>query len=146
MSAVHRYCSSAAGSSSGCHNMMRTWMLRMHHNNNNQHRSIVTISTTCRRFLSGPQQHRVLQLLPVRPTMVRPMSMLSSSFLSSTRPSMWNDHSNNNECYYRRCFTTLPPHEIVGLPSLSPVRGIYLYIYIYKYISVSHYQYLLLSW
>jgi hypothetical protein len=41
---------------------------------------------------------------------------------STTTIHTWPAHCKKNNNLLFRCFSSLPPHEIVGLPSLSPVR------------------------
>jgi hypothetical protein len=134
---VHRYgsilkwCSNRRSNSAGQCHATATAMLSCH----NHHRSMVTVSAAGRRLLSC-QPQRV-----IHPTVFRSMpqppppraistvwySTTTTTTTTRTYPSIWNDHhhcrnATTNGGSTHRCFTTLPPHEVVGLPSLSPVR------------------------
>jgi hypothetical protein len=70
---------------------------------------------------------RPMPLLQIQPQQQRSLSYLFRSVISTR---IGGDNSSNvSGGLLLRSFSTLPPHEIVGLPSLSPVR---------VYIKLSH--------
>jgi hypothetical protein len=90
------------------------------YNNHHHHRSIVSIVGP-RLLVSCPQN-------VIRPTMFHPMPLLLPQPLPQQQQQRSISYLFRSDLSSRvsgtgiRSFSTLPPHEIVGLPSLSPVR------------------------
>lgn len=102
-------------------------LLSLYNNHHHHHRSMVSIAgsrlVSCQqRFIRQPTLLlRPMPLLQEQPQQ-RSLSCLLRSVISTRIGVDKNKNGIVSGGLLQRSFTTLPPHEIVGLPSLSPVR------------------------
>ena len=90
---------------------------------NNHHRSMITALSCQQQRVVRPTVSRYIQQ---QKQQSRPVSIFRSTVSIGPSTIRIDDNQNRNSNvvngnWTRRCFATLPPHEIVGLPSLSPV-------------------------